>query len=176
MANLFCVKDKVVIITGGAGILGKGIAWIFKPLGFGSWQASVATILGLLAKEQVVGTFGVLSSMANADLALEGDALTYACIANGGTYIEPKLYTKVVDHDGNVILDNTASETRQVFKETTAYLLTSAMSDTLIRGTGTAANFGGGMPAAGKFRRRRTDGGVRSHENHDSHPEHDPGG
>ena len=63
-------------------LIGHGIAWIFKPLGFGTWQASVATILGLVAKEEVVGTFGVLSSMANADLAMEGDAAMYACIAN----------------------------------------------------------------------------------------------
>ena len=69
---------------GGASILeviGNGIAWIFKPLGFGNWQAAVATILGLVAKEEVVGTFGTLSSMANADLAMEGDAAMYATIA-----------------------------------------------------------------------------------------------
>ncbi len=53
----------------------------------------------------------------------------YACIANGGTYIKPKLYTKVVDHDGNVILDNTQPDSKQVIKETTAWLLTSAMMD-----------------------------------------------
>ena len=41
------------------------------PLGFGGWQAAVATILGLVAKEEVVGTFGALSSMADADLAFE---------------------------------------------------------------------------------------------------------
>ena len=60
--------------NGGASILqviGGGIAWIFKPLGFGNWQAAVATILGLVAKEEVVGVFGSLSSMANADLAME---------------------------------------------------------------------------------------------------------
>lgn len=73
----------------------------------------------------------------------------YAAIANMGTYIEPKLYTKVVDSEGNIILDNTESETRQVIKETTSFLLTSAMQDTVIRGTGTAVNFGG-MPIAGK--------------------------
>jgi len=89
-----------------------------------------------------------LGGLTNGVTNLELNA-AYACIANGGTYIEPKLYTKVVDHDGNVILDNTSSETRQVFKETTAYLLTSAMQDTVIRGTGTAVNFGG-MPIAGK--------------------------
>ena len=67
----------------------------------------------------------------------------YAAIANGGTYIKPKLYTKVVDHDGNVILDNTKPQTKQVIKATTAYLLTSAMEDVVKKGTGVACNFGG---------------------------------
>lgn len=52
-------------------VVGEGIAVIFVPLGFGKWQAAVATVLGLVAKEEVVGVFGSLSSMADADLALE---------------------------------------------------------------------------------------------------------
>ncbi len=44
-------------------LLGGLIAWLFKPLGFGTWQAAVATVLGLLAKEEVVGVFGTLSGM-----------------------------------------------------------------------------------------------------------------
>lgn len=40
--------------------LGKAIAWIFQPLGFGDWKATVAAATGLAAKEAVVGTFGVL--------------------------------------------------------------------------------------------------------------------
>ena len=52
-------------------VIGEGIAVLFVPLGFGEWQAAVATILGLVAKEEVVGVFGSLSSMANADLAME---------------------------------------------------------------------------------------------------------
>ena len=52
-------------------VIGGAVAWIFKPLGFGNWQAAVATILGLVAKEEVVGVFGSLSSMADADLAFE---------------------------------------------------------------------------------------------------------
>ncbi len=52
-------------------VMGGGIAWIFKPLGFGNWQAAVATVLGLVAKEEVVGVFGSLSSMADGDLAFE---------------------------------------------------------------------------------------------------------
>lgn len=50
-------------------VIGQGIAVMFKPLGFGSWQAAVATVLGLVAKEEVVGVFGSLTSMADADLA-----------------------------------------------------------------------------------------------------------
>ena len=41
-------------------VIGSGIAWIFTPLGWGNWQSAVATITGLIAKENVVGTFGVL--------------------------------------------------------------------------------------------------------------------
>ena len=40
--------------------IGTFIAPIFKPLGFGDWKMTVATVTGLIAKEQVVGTFGVL--------------------------------------------------------------------------------------------------------------------
>lgn len=40
--------------------IGNLIAWIFIPMGFGDWRAAVATITGLIAKENVVGTFGVL--------------------------------------------------------------------------------------------------------------------
>ena len=43
-------------------MIGKGIAVLFAPLGFGQWQAAVATILGLVAKEEVVGVFGTLGS------------------------------------------------------------------------------------------------------------------
>ena len=52
-------------------LLGGVIAHFFTPLGFGNWQAAVATILGLVAKEEVVGVFGSLTSMSNADMAFE---------------------------------------------------------------------------------------------------------
>ena len=41
-------------------IVGNAIAWIFAPLGWGNWQSAVACVTGLIAKENVVGTFGVL--------------------------------------------------------------------------------------------------------------------
>ena len=54
-------------------VLGNLIAWIFAPLGFGTWQAAVATILGLVAKEDVVGTIGTLVAMEDLpDLVEEG--------------------------------------------------------------------------------------------------------
>ena len=40
--------------------VGSAIAWIFAPLGFGTWQATVASITGLIAKENIVGTMGIL--------------------------------------------------------------------------------------------------------------------
>ncbi len=39
---------------------GRGICWIFQPLGWGNWQATVASITGLVAKENIVGTMGIL--------------------------------------------------------------------------------------------------------------------
>ncbi|MBE5895185.1 MAG: PBP1A family penicillin-binding protein [Lachnospiraceae bacterium] len=102
---------------------------------------------------------GTISSDILQPLALGGitDGITnlelnaaYATIANGGVYLEPILYTKIVDHDGNVLIDMTQEqESRRVIKETTAFLLTDAMVDVVTRGTGGAVNFGG-MPIAGK--------------------------
>ena len=73
----------------------------------------------------------------------------YAAIANGGVYTEPILYTEILDHDGNVLIDNTTPDTHEVIKESTAYLLTSAMEDVISRGTGTSARLSN-MAVAGK--------------------------
>ncbi|HCC07674.1 MAG TPA: hypothetical protein DEP72_05895 [Clostridiales bacterium] len=74
----------------------------------------------------------------------------YATIANGGTYIEPIFYTKVLDHNGNVLLEEHQVK-RKVLKPSTCYLLTSAMKDVMTSGTGTAANFrSNNIPVAGK--------------------------
>lgn len=75
----------------------------------------------------------------------------YAAIANQGEYIAPSFYTQVLDHDGNVILDNAKTKERhRVIKEETAWLLTDAMKDVMTAGTGTRAYFGNGMAQAGK--------------------------
>ncbi len=46
--------------------LGAFVSWIFAPLGFGDWQTAVATITGLVAKENVVATVGILTSLGDA--------------------------------------------------------------------------------------------------------------
>lgn len=72
----------------------------------------------------------------------------YAAIANGGVYNTPIFYTKILDHEGNVLIDNT-SKSRTALRESTAYLLTSAMEDVVKQGTGKQAALSN-MPVAGK--------------------------
>ena len=74
----------------------------------------------------------------------------YAAIANKGTYIKPVFYTKVLDHNGNILLDN-EPETEQVFRDSTAYLLTSAMESVVNEEGGTGGDLRlDHMPVAGK--------------------------
>ncbi len=82
--------------------------------------------------QQALALGGITNGVENIELNA-----AYATIANGGTYIKPKLYTKVVNHEGKVILDNTGTQTREVLQPTTAWLLTSAMRDVVTSGTGT---------------------------------------
>lgn len=72
----------------------------------------------------------------------------YAAIANGGRYIKPIYYTRILDSDGNVLIENTPASTT-VIKESTAWLLTSAMQDVVKYGTGRALQLSN-MPVAGK--------------------------
>ncbi|MDL2249379.1 penicillin-binding protein 1A [Lachnospiraceae bacterium PF1-22] len=72
----------------------------------------------------------------------------FAAIANGGVYNAPTLYTKVLDMDGHLLLDGTG-EQHQAIKDSTAYLLTSAMETVVSEGTGTAYSMGD-MAVAGK--------------------------
>lgn len=54
----------------------------------------------------------------------------YATIANGGVYTKPIFFTKIIDHDGKVLIDNTP-ETHRVLKDSTAFLLTDAMAGSM---------------------------------------------
>lgn len=76
----------------------------------------------------------------------------YGTIANGGEYLKPIYYTKVLKHDGTVLLENKI-EPKVVLKKTTAFLLTDMMEDVVTSsiGTGKAAKFKNlNMPIAGK--------------------------
>ena len=66
------INYSILASTGGA------IAWIFKPLGWGNWQAVVASITGLIAKENIVGTLGILYG---------GDGSVYSNLASAFTPI-----------------------------------------------------------------------------------------
>lgn len=89
---------------------------------------------------------GITDGVVNLELTA-----AYACLANGGRYIRPTFYSRVEDSQGNVILEHTGAST-EVFKESTAYLITKAMEDVIKDPLGTA--YGtinlGEIPAAGK--------------------------
>lgn len=74
----------------------------------------------------------------------------FAAIANDGVYTEQTLYTKIIDHNGKVLLENEPI-TRQVMKESTSFLLTNAMEDVVNIGTGKVIKFTSiNMPVSGK--------------------------
>lgn len=133
----------------------KALTWITPQLGY-DYLVNFG-FSTLVEREEINGEvfsdIGQPLALGGITKGVTNEELTaaYAAIANGGTYIKPKLYTQVVDHDGNVILDNTTPQSRQVIKETTAFLLTDAMVDvvTAAGGTGRAVNFGN-MAIAGK--------------------------
>ena len=56
----FRMLDEFEIDMSILAAIGGALAWIFKPLGWGNWQATVASITGLVAKENIVGTLGIL--------------------------------------------------------------------------------------------------------------------
>ena len=95
-------------------------------------DANLATALG-----------GITNGVKNIELCA-----AYAAIANNGNYIKPIYYTQILDHDGNVLIEN-SSVSRSVIKDSTAYLLTSAMEDVVNKGTGTACQLDN-MTVAGK--------------------------
>ncbi len=74
----------------------------------------------------------------------------YAAIGNDGVYVEPILYTRVYDHDGNVILDHDEVESHRVLEESSAWLITDAMQGVVKKGTGTKCDFDKKQAIAGK--------------------------
>ena len=134
----------------------KTLDQIGAPLGYEYLEKLGFTTL---VKYRVDPNTGKTYSDVNLAIALGGltDGVTnteltaaYASIANGGMYNKPIYYTKIVDHEGNVILSNKPQNT-QIMKSSTAWLLTDAMHDVTTSGTGTSLAFRNyKMPVAGK--------------------------
>jgi penicillin-binding protein 1A len=111
--------------------------------GFSYLQDFGFTTLTDSDRVQSLALGGLTNGVTNLELTA-----AYATIANQGVYTKPRFYTKILDHDGNVLIDNTP-QTKTVLKETTAWLLTDAMKDVITTGTGKLCNFEG-MALAGK--------------------------
>ena len=65
--------------------LGNLLAWIFTPLGFGDWQAAVTSVTGLVAKENVVATVGILTSLGDAGEADPSMWASFATMMGGSS-------------------------------------------------------------------------------------------
>jgi len=94
-------------------------------------DANLATALG-----------GITHGVTNVELCA-----AYASIANGGHYIKPVYYTRIEDRNGNVLIDKTNPAPKVAVKESTAWLLTSAMEDVVTQGTGTLCQIPGQVVA-----------------------------
>ena len=122
----------------------KVINKIGVPLGYDYVQKFGISTLDASDRVESLALGGITHGVYNYELAA-----AYATIANGGVYNKPILYTKVLDHDGNVLIEN-EPESRTVLKETTAALLTSAMEDVVNKGTANPYAKVKNMPVAGK--------------------------
>ena len=119
---------------------------ILMNLGFSTLVSNETTSNGNVYTDitQSLSLGGLTYGVTNMELTS-----AYASIANGGTYQKPVLYTKVVDHNGNILLSNT-QKGKRVIKESTAFLLTDAMKDVITKGTGKSAKPSSSMAVAGK--------------------------
>ena len=116
--------------------------------------------VGLENSKEALVNLGIDPSGINADgpgLALGTTAVSplemaaaYGTIANQGVYLEPVAFTKVLDKDGNLVLDSASIQIkRTVFQPATAWLMTDMLEDAVNNGTGSRAQISG-MPVAGK--------------------------
>ncbi len=122
----------------------KTLMEIGTGLGYQYVQNFGITTLESGDNNQALALGGISKGVKNIELAG-----AYATIANGGTYNRPMLYTRVLSRTGEVVLDASWNNQKQVLKPTTAWLLTDAMKDVMRYGTGIGANIEN-MPIAGK--------------------------
>ncbi|MDO4473109.1 MAG: PBP1A family penicillin-binding protein [Eubacteriales bacterium] len=121
----------------------KTINEVTPELGYQYVQKFGISTLDEADKVESIALGGLTNGVYNYELCA-----AFAAIANNGVYNTPTLYTKILDHDGNVLLEANP-ESRQVIKDSTAALLTSAMQDVVKYGTGRSAQLDN-MPVSGK--------------------------
>lgn len=138
----------------------KLLTQITPQLGF-NYLAKFGISTLVYPKNAINGNHDVVQSLALGGMTIGVTNIdmtaAYAAIANNGTYTKPIYYTKIYDHEGNLIMENTVPETQQVIKKTTSWLLTQAMQDVVQKGTATAAKLPT-QPAAGKTGTTNSDG------------------
>lgn len=140
----------------------KCLDTITPALGFSYLEDFGLTTL-VSPDEAINGQHDVIESLALGGLTLGVHNVemcaAYATFANNGIYTKPIYYTKVYDHNGNLLLDNTQPETHRVIKDTTAWLMTSAMQSVITQGTGTACKIPN-QAVAGKTGTSNSDGDL----------------
>lgn len=103
------------------------------------------TTVGEEDQIQPLALGGISKGVYNSELTA-----SFAAIANKGVYVKPIYFTKILNSDGDVLIDNTKNTLQtRVIKESTAFLLTDAMQDVVSYGTGSDLALGS-MPVAGK--------------------------
>ena len=106
-----------------------------------------ATNMGITTLEQSNKNLSL--SLGSCNVKVIDMAAAYATMANGGVYTEPKLYTKVVDSEGNVVIEKETKFTK-VMSTATAYMLTDCLRTAVTAGTGYSAKFSSNIQLAGK--------------------------
>lgn len=130
----------------------KALATITPQVGFNYLEKfGISTLVS--PKNAINGAHDVVQSLAlggmtkgvsNIDMCA-----AYAAIANKGTYTKPIYYTKVLDSQGNIIIDNSVPETHKVLNENADWLLIQGLRSVVTSGTGRTASFDS-QPVAGK--------------------------
>lgn len=133
------ILEKVTPQTGYDYLLNLGFSTLVDRSGNAEGNTDTDISLSLAAGKLVEG-------VCNLELTA-----AYASIANGGRYMEPIFYIKVVDRDGNVLLENEPDEKR-IIKASTTWLLTDAMTEFILEEEGKDTIFDGKeIQAAGLF-------------------------
>lgn len=148
--GLMTVREAVMLSQNVPAV--KVLTQLTPQVGFNFLQKFGFTTL-ISPKEAVNGNHDVVQSLALGGMTYGVKCIdmtaAYASIANSGTYTQPIYYTQVKDKDGNILLDNTQPQTHTVIKQTTAWLMTSAMQSVVQQGTATATKLSN-QPVAGK--------------------------